>query len=419
MKVEVTELEGLYRELAVEIPQNRFQEEMDKELEQLRLRVTLKGFRKGKAPMNMIKSNYGESVKSDVIDKLIKATYPEAISSQTLKVASPPQVTDLKIEDDGSFSYKAKVEVFPDIKKVVFDGLKLTTTDTEASDAEVDEFIETLRDRRAEMRDVDRAATASDVVVLDMTKIKDLKLAVDQTDFPDTTVDLSNAMTLKEFKEHIPGMKVGEEKDIEVKYADDYSDSRLAGTEITYRAKLKAVKEKILPEVDDAFAKAAAEAETVLELRLKIRKEITRQKEEGQNRNFKSQIITQMNEKNPVPVPESMIENYILSVIEDLTRQKADFQEEEIRKMYRVMGEQTIRWQILYHQLAEQEKIEVLPSDTEKVIGRMAQQYKITGEQAKEAMLRSGRADDIRESLLEEKVLDLISGRAKKKPEKK
>ena len=419
MKVEVTELEGLYRQLAVEVPQNRFQEEMDKELEQLRRKVTLKGFRKGKAPMNMIKSNYGESVKSDVIDKLIKATYPEAISSQTLKVASPPQVTDLKIEDDGSFSYKAKVEVFPDIKKVVFDGLKLTTTDTEASDAEVDEFIETLRDRRAEMREVDRAATANDVVVLDMTKVKDSKLAVEQTDFPETTVDLSHSLTLKEFKEKIPGMKAGEEKDIEVKYADDYSDSRLAGAEITYRAKLKSVKEKILPEVDDAFAKASAEAETVLELRLKIREEIKRQKEEGLNRSFKSQIITQMNEKNPVPVPESMIENYIQSVIEDLTSQKAEFKEDEIRKMYRVMGEQTIRWQILYHQLAEQEKIEVLPSDTEKVIGRMARQYKITGEQAKEAMLRSGRADDIRESLLEEKVLDLISGRAKKKPEKK
>ncbi len=419
MKVEVTELEGLYRELAVEVPQNRFQEELDKELEQLRLRVTLKGFRKGKAPMNMIKSNYGESVKSDVIDKLIKATYPEAISSQTLKVASPPQVTDLKIKDDGSFSYKAKVEVFPDIKKVVFDGIKLTTTDTEASDAEVDEFIETLRDRRAEMREVDRAATADDVVVLDMTKVKDPKLAVEQTDFPETTVDLSHSLTLKEFKEQIPGMKAGEEKDIAVKYADDYSDSRLAGTEITYKARLKSVKEKILPEVDDAFAKAAAEAETVLELRLKIREEIKRQKEESQNRSFKTQIITQMNEKNPVPVPESMIENYLHSVIEDLTRQKAEFKEDEIRKMYRVMGEQTIRWQLLYHQLAEQEKIEVLPSDTEKVIGRMTRQYKITGEQAKEAMLRSNRADDIRESLLEEKVLDLISGRAKKKPEKK
>ncbi|MEE8149541.1 MAG: trigger factor, partial [candidate division Zixibacteria bacterium] len=278
---------------------------------------------------------------------------------------------------------------------------------------------ETLRDRRAEMREVNRAANASDVVVLDMTKIKDPKLAVDQADFPETTVDLSNSMTLKEFKEQIPGMKAGEEKDIVVKYADDYSDSRLAGAEITYKAKLKSVKEKILPEVDDAFAKASAEAETVLELRLKIREEIKRQKEEGQKRSFKSQIITQMNEKNPVPVPESMIENYLQSVIEDLTRQKAEFKEDEIRKMYRVMGEQTIRWQILYHQLAEQEKIEVLPSDTEKVIGRMAQQYKITSEQAKEAMLRSSRADDIRESLLEEKVLDLISGRAKKKPEKK
>ena len=122
---------------------------------------------------------------------------------------------------------------------------------------------------------------------------------------------------------------------------------------------------------------------------------------------------------NQFPVPESMVGHYLDNVIEDLTKQKAKFDEKEIRQNYRPIAEETIRWQILLHKLAEQEKIEVLPADVEKVINKMAAAYKITPEQAKQVMARSGKVDDIKDSLIEEKVLDLLVGRAKKKTEKK
>lgn len=419
MKVQVKELDGLFRELEVQVPADRFKQELEKEFEDVRKKVTLKGFRRGKAPMNVIKSSYAESVRADVVEKLIKSTYPDAVTSQTLKVASPPEVSDLKFGEDGGFTYTAKVEVFPEVKQVNFDKLELVDGNAEVTDEEVNNFIEMLREKRAEFRELTRPVKETDTVTIDLTKVKDPKLSLKQTDFPDTTIDLSSSLTVKEFKEGLFGLNIGDAKEITVKYKDDYTDKALAGAEITYKAKVKAVKEKLLPEIDETFAKAVADVPTVLELKVKAREELKRQKGDAQSKRFKSEIVRQMTEHNKVPVPESMVEHYLEHVIEDLKKQQAQFDDKEVRKSYHPIAEETIRWQILYHKLAEQEKIEVLPSDVENVINRMAAAYKITPEQAKQVMSRTGRFDDIRDSLLEEKVLDLLVGRAKKIKEKK
>jgi trigger factor len=419
VKVQVKELDGLYRELEIRVPGDTFNSEMEKGLEDMRRKVTLKGFRRGHAPMNVIKTNYEDSVKADVVEKLIKETYPNAVTSQTLQVASPPQVSDLKFEDDGGFTYKAKVEVFPQVEKVKFDGLQLTAAEIEVTDKEVDEFIELIRERRADFRELTRPIQPTDIVTIDLTKVKDPKLSLKQSDFPDTTIDLNSSLTVKEFKEGLTGLNIGDDKEIAVKYNDDYTDPALAGAEITYKIKVKRVKEKILPVVDDAFAKSVADAATVLELRIKARTELTKQREDAQNKKFKGEIIKQIVTQNPLPVPESMVEQYLKNVLEDLNHQKSKFDEKQIRDTYKPIGEDTIRWQMLYNKLAEQEKIEVLPADVEKVINRMAAAYKITNEQAKQALAQSGRLNEIRDSLLEEKVLDLLIGRADKNAGKK
>jgi trigger factor len=414
VKVNIKELDGLYRELEVQVPADRFKQEMEKEFEDVRKKVTLKGFRRGKAPMNVIKSSYADSVRMEVVEKLIKSTYPDAVTSQTLKVASPPQVSDLKFGDDGGFTYKAKVEVFPEVSRVNFDKLELVDGSVEVTDDEVNNFIEMLRERRAEFRELTRPIKGTDTIMVDLVKAKDPKLAIKQTDFPDTTIDLSSSLTVDEFREGLLGLSVGDEKEITVKYKDDYTDKALAGAEITYKAKVKAVKEKVLPEVNDTFANTVANVPTVLELRVKASEELKRQKNDAQNKQFKSEIIRQMNEFNKVPVPDSVVQHYLEHIIEDLKQQRAKFEEKEIQTSYRPIAEETIRWQILYHKLAEQEKIEVLPSDVENVINKMAAAYKITPEQAKQVMVKTGRGDDIQDSLLEEKVLDLLVGRAKK-----
>ncbi|PWB68020.1 trigger factor, partial [candidate division GN15 bacterium] len=378
--------------------------------------VTLKGFRKGKAPMAMIRSVYADEVKADVVDELIKATFPEAVRQHTLNVASRPTLTNLNFNDDGGFTYTATVEVFPDIPTVTFDKLEVPTHEIAIKDEEIDEVVAYFRKRHADIRVVNREARDGDIVIADMKKIADPKLALDTSDFPDSQIDLGNKMTVKEFREQLPGVKAGDQKQIEVVYPDDYSDNRFAGARITYDCTIKQVKEQILPEVNDGFAKLTGIAETVLELRLKIREDLTKRREDDLHREQKRELVRQVCEANPIPIPDGMVNDYLDSVVEDFKKNYPDAAEAEIRENYRQVGIDTMRWDMLWHSLAEQQKIEVSPADTEKWIEGFATRNSITVEQAQQTLNKSGRLKELRESLLEEKVMAFLTEKARMVP---
>lgn len=412
LKSTVKNLEGLRRELSVEVPAEIINLKTEQMFKEIRKEKTIKGFRKGKAPMNVIKTTYGDQVKAEVIDSVIKDSYREVLMDKKLFVASDPELKDMKVDDDGSMKYVINVEVYPEIDKVKFDNLKIELPKLEVTDDEVNDYLDHLQNQFAESRVVDRDATDKDVVKIDLKKLLDTKLLLKEDSFPDSTIDLSNSKTIKEFREHIPGMKKGETKEIEIKYADDFHDKQFAGAIIKYEATLKEVTEKIMPEVDDNFAKKTGIGETILEMKLKLREEIQKQKEDNQKKEQKNIIMSQIVEKNQVDVPESTINGYLANVIQDFKTKNMDMSEEDIRKQYKPIGESFFRWNFLYHKLSEQEKIEVLPSDSENLIGKFAQNYNMTPEQAKEALVKSGKIGEIRETLLEEKVIDFLISKA-------
>jgi trigger factor len=415
VKVEVKTGEGLVRELSVVVPAERVQTEMDKKFVEVQQKAEIKGFRKGKVPMNMIKNMFTNEVKADVVDDLIKETLPEAVKEHDLKVATRPTLTEFDFNEDGGFHYTAQVEVFPEVGTIAYAGIKITKEDGEITDKDVNDMVEYMRKRMATVRPVEREAQSSDWVTVDLKKIADPKLVLQTDSFPNSEVDLSNPVTIKEFREQIPGMKIGEEKKIEVVYPEDYSDRVFAGASITYSATLKTVKEVILPEVDDHFAKETGIGETLLEMRLKIREDLKRQRDDAYRRNQRHELVHQMTDINAIPIPEGMVAEYLESVIEDFKKQypKATTEDEEqIKQNYRHVGIEAMRWDLIWHQLAGQEKIEVLPSDTEKWIDEFAQRNQITKEQAAEALNKSGKVSSLRDSLLEEKVLDFLMTKA-------
>ena len=209
-------------------------------------------------------------------------------------------------------------------------------------------------------------------------------------------------------------MKTGETKEIDVNYADDYPDEMFAGATLKYKATVKAVKERLLPVVNDDFAKTVGQGETALELRLKIREQLTQQKTDERNRGFKNQVIQQVCEKNEVPIPKTMVSEYLDNVVKNFKKQygEKDVDEAEIKKNYEQVGVVNIRWNMLMHRLAGQEKIEVLQADTENLINRFAENYKTTPEKAREALQQSGNISDLKESLLEDKVIDFLVDKA-------
>ncbi|MEA3296543.1 MAG: trigger factor [candidate division Zixibacteria bacterium] len=413
MKVDVKELSELKRQVSIVVPAETIQDEIGKKYAELRKNVTIKGFRKGKAPMDRIKAQYDDSVKAEVTDEVIRSTFPKVIMQEELKVASYPTVTYADFAEDGDLLYIAEVEVFPKLDQILYDDLEVTVEEIEVEDDDVDEFVEVLRKRFSTLRPVDREVQDSDVVIADLKKLWDPGMALSDDSFENQEIDLGNNQTVSEFKEQLPGMKSGDEKEIEVNYPDDYPDSTFAGTQLKYSILVRDVTERILPEFDDAFAKQTNLAETALELRLKIREDIKSRIDESQDKNKRSQIIDQVCEKNKIPVPESLMDSYLGNIVEEFKKRYKDVDEKEIRKSYRDVGIKTIRWNILYHKLSEQEEIEVLPADTEDRIKRFANHYQMSFEEAKENLAKSGTVADIKDSILEEKVLDFLVNKAK------
>jgi trigger factor len=417
VKVEVTEADGLLRKLFIKIPAERVKSEEDKQFSDFRKKVSLKGFRKGKAPMEMIKSLYGNEVKAMVADEVIKATYPEAVKESTLKVASYVNITELKFTEEGGLAYTAEVEVFPEISNVVYDGLELKTSEIDIPDEAVEEIVSFYRVRFSDTRPIAREVQSQDVVVVDLNKLSDPNKVMKETAFTDVQIDLARELTVKEFKEQLPGMKAGEEREITVSYPDDYPDERFAGSSITYRCRVREVRERILPEFNDELAKRSGQAETALELRMKIREELTQEKRDIERNAHKREVIRHICKKNEIPIPQAMIDDYLDAVVKDITKSFPESKEEDIRREYREPGINSIRWNILYHRLAEQEGIEVLPWDTENWIKNFAESSSIPEEKAREVLRQSGRTDSVRESILEKKVLDFLIEGAKKTPE--
>jgi trigger factor len=419
VKVELSHKEGLLRELQVEIPAERVQTEMNKMFEEKKRSVTLKGFRKGMAPIAMVKQLYAEEVRLDAIDELIQATYPEAVREKTLRVATKPTVTDLKMSDDGGFTYVAQVEVMPEVETISYDGLEVSYVEITVEDQEVDEVVDHYRRRLSELRTVDRPAGATDVVVADLRKIADPKLAVAQDFFTNSEIDLGYRLTVDQFKEALPGVKPGDVKQVEVVYPEEYTDPKFAGAHLTWQVQVKEIKERILPDLDDAFARRTGMGETALELRLKVRENVHGQKEETQQRYQRRAVMHFVCEKNPIPIPAGMVNEYLDAVVEDFKKQGGEFDEAAIRENYRPVGVESMRWDLIWRKLAVDGKIEVLPVDTDNWIRSYAERHGVTTEEASLGLAKSGRSEQLRDSLLEEKVIDFLVNMAKKVPFKK
>lgn len=416
MKAEILQGEGLARKVSVTIPAEQVGQEIDKKLVEVRKDAEIKGFRKGKVPMDMIKSIYGDRVKADVADNLFRASFSDAVREHKLKVATTPTLSSMDFPDDGSFTYTVEIEVLPELEKVDFDGLELVTQGIEVEDKEVDEFVEHIRKQKSDLRELSRAATENDILLADLTKLADSKGALPSSEFPNSQIDLGNPMTITEFKEQLPGLKAGEEKEVEVNYPEDYPDELFAGARIKYQVKVKTVNERLLPAFDDAFAKSSGQAETALEFRMKIRDSLKQQKTDAHERILKRQVVSQMCKKNEFEIPTGMVNEYLEHMLKDPQVQQEGGDEKELKERYRPVALDTIRWDIIWHRLAENEKIEVLPEDTEKWINDFAARNNITVEQAADSLQQSGRTAQLREAMLEEKVIKLLIGRAKTVP---
>lgn len=415
MNIEVIEKEGLKRELTIEVPAEVVDKTYEKIYDDFRRKAKIKGFRPGKVPINVIRSRFKNEVTAELIEQLVGQYYDKAVQEKNLQPVGDPVLSSVDVDEGKPFKFTVGIEVLPQIDVVKYEKLVIDKGETEVPDNDVDHILEHLRKSRGEIRSVERAAKAGDILIGDLDAVAGDVDILDVKSVQNQEIDLGGEYTHKGFKDGLVGIKRDETREITIEYPADAHNAKFAGKKVTYRVVVKEVKERILAPLDDAFAKQIGQGETLLELRLNIRKQLEVDRRSDHMRSNKKKIVDQIVEQNAIEVPEGMLDSYLRNVINDLKQNAKDLNEEEARKQYSPVGMSAIRWFLLFHHLAKQEKIEVSTEDTENWIKRFADNYQMEVPKAKELLSKTGKVAEIRDGILEDKVLEFLMSKAETK----
>lgn len=410
VKIEISEGEKWKRSLKVEVPQEEVKNKFDKMYKTFRAEAKIPGFRPGKVPMATIKARFSELAAKEVFEELMDESYKEAINESGLHPIVQPEIKDVDFAEDKPLTYTAEFEVRPEIELEQSTGFTLKRPDDKVGDGEVKSMLEYIQRKHSELVIAERPAKESDFAFVDLEVLSEETGKLEEKEFKNVQVELMKGDLGSQFLEHLEGKSAGDEVEFEVNYPADHFDKRFAGNKVKYRAKVTAVKELHLAELDEEFFKQFGDDVTTKEqFEEKLRSDIQATKTKQSDDQLKEEAIKAVIDRNRFDLPESMVGNFLDDVIADFKQKSEDVvDEDEVRKNYRAYGIRHLRWNLLLHRIAEVEDIKVEQADLDAWLQRFADNYNMTLEQAKKEVARSRQIADLKETILETKVLDHI-----------
>jgi len=414
MKVAVEEIEGCKRRLAVEAPVDVVQKEWELAYGRVQKRAALPGFRKGHVPRSLVKLHFADDVRREVAEHLIPDVYRQALTEARIAPVNEPDVQELTLEENSPLSFKAVVEVKPTITLGEYRGVEVEHTPPAVTDADVAETLERMRDQHAEFRSVERAAATGDLVVVDYT------LSPEGHD-PSTANGyhflVGGGTVMPEIDSAVVGLKAGEERDVDLHFADDHRLESLRGKGGTAHIKVGEVKEKVPPALDDEFAKSLGEFETLDAVRAEIRKQLEAGREAEGRRALEDKIVQALLAKHEFGVPDAMVMRQVAHQVEHtrerLRRQGVDpdgvqWDYGKIVGELRPGAEQGVRRALLLEAIADKESIDPSDEELDAEIEKFARASQRPAPAVRRMMEKSGDLDALRHGLRERKTLDLL-----------
>ena len=417
--------ENCKRELQIEVPADVVAREMETLLEKYKKLARLPGFRRGKVPANIIKTRFADELKSEMVENLVPRAFREEVQKQKLVPISQPQVTEVHVHEGEPLRFKAAFEVLPDFEVTGYDNVKVAKADVAVTDEEVESAIQRLREQGATYTDIEGSALSDgDFAEVSFTGTpKDAAPDAKPISVDDVLVEIGGENTVKEFSENLRGANKGDQRTFDVTYAADFADARLAGKTISYAVTVKAIKQKSLPALDDAFAKSLAEdIPTVEALRQRIRQQMEEDKKHHAEHEAKDKIMDELVKKHDFPVPEALIERQIDVRLERGLRALASqgMREADMRKMdfprlragQRDAAVKEVKSSLILDRIADQEHIEVSDDELAKELDALAKQTRQPVEALRARLTREGTLDRMKDRIRSEKTLDLLYRRS-------
>jgi trigger factor len=423
MKVNVEELSPIERKLSIEVEASRVSEELDRAYANLGRQVRIPGFRPGKVPRRLLEARFREQVEDEVAGRVMQSAYLEALRQTQLDVVSQPQAMPGKLQPQAPFTFEARVEVKPKVEPKDYAELPLSRQDTTVDDARVAEQLDQMRQSLANVEPVtDRqTAAAGDLVTIDYDA------TVDGKSFPGSqregvVVEVAPGELVESKLPALEGAKVGETRELDYTFPADYQVEEVKGKPAHFKVTVRDLKRRKVPELSDDFAKDTGLAQSLDELRTRVRQDLERTAKNQAEVAERDALFKALIERNAFDVPRAMVERALDMMLDgalrnmmrsgiDVRRLNLDF--EGLRGELRPRAEQEVRGSLLLEAIAQRESIQPTDAEVDARIESMANE---SGGQAA-AVRRHFANPDQRQSLAlrlrEEKTIEFLKSRAK------
>ncbi|HMK52063.1 MAG TPA: trigger factor [Thermodesulfobacteriota bacterium] len=422
MNVNVEEISSIKKKVSVEIPENDVVKEVDSFYKDLGKKAKIKGFRPGKVPRDILERYFKDYVKAEVVQKLIQDTYPKALSENDLHPVSPPAIDPGEFVDGKAFQYSAVIEVKPDIKLEGYTGLRIEGKKEEVKDEEVEERLKGIQNLHANLRTISEARPIqnADYVIVDYEASTGGK-PLEGGKALDFTVEVGSGHFIPTFEERLIGLKPEEEKEIEVSFPEDYGYQKWAGKTVSFQVKIKEIKEKILPPLDDEFAKDLGDYSSLEEFKTKLREEIQKEKDLGLERQLKDKLVDQLLEVNPFEVPESLVEEQTKALVSDtklrLAAQGVELKtlgltEEKLQGDYQDMARKQVKTFLVLEKIAGQEGMVVTDEEVEGRLKEMAERMHQKLDVVKRYYEKNNLLPEVKAGMIRDKTLNFLLEKA-------
>jgi trigger factor len=405
------------RELDLEIPADEVTKKIEKVAKEFARVATVPGFRPGKAPVSLIRKRFADDIKGEVLQSLVPERVEKAVTEQKLTPVSQPQVEKLDFSEGQPLKFRAVFEVLPEFELSNYKDLQLEMPTMDVTDEDVTKTLEDMRERAAAFAPVEgRSVQDGDYVQVKLTGTPDVEGEPLQAD--SVLCHIGAEETMEPFNENLRAANIGDHKNFDVKYPDDYPDPKLAGKNYHYSVEVLGIKNKKLPELNDEFVKDVSDVATLDELKTKVRESLEAQRDHKQKDLLREKVLAAVVKIHDFPVPESLVEHQmdvrLERVVRSLAAQGVDPRAVNVdwvslRKRQQERAADDVKAELIVDRIASAENIDVNEQEIEHEIEHLASHSGESAQAFRARLTKQGALDRIKAKLRSDKTLDWLA----------
>lgn len=425
MSLQVEKLEKNMAKLTIEVSAEDLDKAMEKAYQKQKSRISLPGFRKGKAPRKMIESMYGKGVfMEDAVNSLVPQEYTKALGECDLEIVSQPEINVTQMEPGKALIFTADVAVKPEVTLGDYKGVEVPKSEITVTDEEVDAEVKKEQDKNARTVAVeDRAAANGDITTIDFEGFVD-GVAFEGGKGTDYALTLGSGTFIPGFEDQLVGANTGDHVEVKVTFPEEYQAKELAGKEAVFQCDVKKIETKEVPELDDEFAKDVSEFDTLAEYKEDVKKKLTEKKEKEARTAKENAAVDKAIENAQMDIPELMTKTECRQMMDDFSRrmqqqglsmeQYFQFTGQSVDKMMEDMKPQAlkrIQTRLVLEKIAEVENIQPTEEEVNEEISKMAEMYKMEADKLKD-LIGENEMEQMKKDMAVQKAVTVIADAA-------